>query len=107
MKINIEEIAVKIKFTEQKILKAIIGLDFGDFSVKGFRIMESQFESVRKDKLWLTPPSYRDMGGRYHPIFFIPDKELWEQLEAKIYEEYFKHLEEHHKKQYGIENGDI
>jgi len=69
--------------------------------------MESQFESIGKDKLWLTPPSYRDMGGRYHPIYFMPDKELWEKLEVKIYEEYYKQKEEQTKKQFGLKDEDI
>jgi len=107
MKINIDEIIVKIKFIDQKKLKAIGSLDFGDFIIKGFRVQESEFENIKGDKLWLTPPSYQGSGGKYHPIFFIPEKELWKQLEAKVWEEYYKQSKEYFKKQFDLENEDI
>ena len=106
MQININEIEVKIKFLEDKKLKAIIGLNFGDFIVKGFRVMTSEFENRRGEKLWLTPPSYQG-GGRYHPIFFMPDKSLWEQLEDKIWEEYEKQNKKHYAKMFGIDDGEL
>lgn len=101
MKIKIGEIKVKIKIIEEEKLKAIIGLDFGDFVIKGFRIRQSEFENSRGDKLWLTPPAYNG-GGFYHPIFFVPDKELWAKLEDKIYSEYQKKKKEYHAKKFGI-----
>lgn len=107
MRININEIGVKIKFTEAVKLKAIISLDFQSFTVKGFRIQESSYENVNGDKLWLIPPSYRDSGGRYHPIFYIPDKELWEELEKKIFDEYEKQQVEHYKKRMDLSDDDI
>ena len=106
MKINLDEITVKAKIIENQKLKAIIGLDFGEFVVKGFRIMESEFENLRGEKMWLTPPSYRGVG-RYHPIFYIPDKELWQKLEMKIWEEYDKQVKEHYKKRLEITDDDI
>ena len=102
MKINIDEIEVKIKFIEEKKLKAIIGLNFGDFVIKGFRAMESEHINKHGEKLWLTPPSYRDSGGRYHPIFFVPNKELWQELEEKIWTEYDKQQEEYYKKKFDL-----
>ena len=107
MEINIDEIKVKIKFIEEKKLKAIIGLDFGDFIIKGFRIMGSEFKNKHGDKLWLTPPSYQDSGGRYHPIFFIPNKELWEELEEKIWGEYYKQSDEYYKKKFDLKDDDL
>ncbi len=107
MKINIDEIKVKIKITEEKKLKAIISLDFGDFLVKGFRAMESDYENDYGDKLWLTPPSYRDGGGKYHPIFFIENKELWKKVEEKIWSEYKKKKEDHYKKQFDLKDESI
>lgn len=103
MTMNIDEITVKVKVIEEKKLKAIIGLDFGDFVVKGFRIQESQHPNYKGDKLWLTPPSYRAGGGSYHPIFFAPNKELWKQLEMRVWEEYYRQSEEHFKKRLGID----
>ncbi len=106
MKIKIDEIKLKIKILEDKKTKAIISLDFGDFVVKGFRIQESQYENYKGDKLWLTTPSYQG-GGRYHPMFFIPDKELWQELEMKIWEGYYKENDSYHKKKYGIDDKDL
>ena len=89
MNINIEEIIVRVKIIDQKKLKAIISLDFGDFIVKGFRVMDSEYENPKGDKLWLTPPSYVGMG-KYHPIFYMPNKDLWKHLEVKVWGEYYK-----------------
>ena len=105
MKINFEEIRIKVKITEGKV-KGIVSVDFGDFIIKGFRVQESQFENTRGEKLWLTPPAYLG-GGRYHPIFFAPDKAIWEQLEAKIWEAYDTASKEHQKKIYGLKDEDV
>ena len=107
MEINIDEIVVKIKFVEQKILKAIISLDFGSFVIKGFRVLESKYENIKGDKLWLVPPSYQGVGGKYHPIFFIPNKEVWLKLETRIWEEYYKQSKEYHKKQFDLREEDL
>jgi DNA-binding cell septation regulator SpoVG len=106
MKININEIEVKIKFLEDKKLKAIIGLDFGDFVVKGFRVMTSEFENRKGEKLWLVPPSYLG-GGRYHPIFYMTNKPLWEQLEDRIWEEYERQNKKHFGKMFGIDDEEL
>jgi hypothetical protein len=107
MNITKDEVVVKIKFTEAKKVKAIITLDFQGLVIKGFRVMESEYENVKGEKLWLIPPSYQDSGGRWHPIFFIPDKELWKEIELKIWGEYEKQIEEHYKKRFDIGDDDI
>lgn len=106
MKIKLEEISLKIKILEDKKTKAIIGLDFGDFVVRGFRVIESQFDNMNGEKLWLTPPSYLG-GGRYHPIFFMPDKEQWQELEKIIWKEYKIKQDEHYKKRLGLSDDDM
>ena len=108
MKLEINKINVKIKFIEAKKLKAIIGLDFGDFVVKGFRVLDSSYKNCKGDNLWLVPPSYQDSGGRYHPIFFCPNKEgVWQPLEIMIWDEYYKQSEEHYEKRFDINNDDL
>mgnify|MGYP001588880994 FL=1 len=107
MNINIEKVEVKIKFIEEKKLKAIMSLNFGDFVVKGFRVAQSEYPNESGDNLWITPPSYRDGGGRYHPIFFMPDKELWKQLEKRLWEEYYRQNKEHYKKRFDLNDEDI
>ncbi len=107
MKININEIGVKIKFLEQEKLKAIIGLHFGDFTIKGFRVMKSNYKNDYGDELWLTPPSYQGGNGSYHSIFYIPNKELWKELEKKIWNEYKKQKENYHKKQFDLDDDEI
>jgi len=106
MKIELDKIGVKIKILDDKKTKAIIGLDFGDFVVKGFRVQESQYENYKGDLLWLTPPSYQG-GGRYHPMFYIPNKELWKDMEVKIWGEYYKQQDEHFKKRLDITDDDL
>ena len=106
MKIDIEKIEIKLRILDQKKVKAIVNLDFGDFVVRGFRIMESQFENMNNDRLWLIPPSYYS-GNRYHPVFFIIEKNLWKELEARIWDEYGKKRDEYYKKQYGITDEDL
>lgn len=103
MELDIQKIEVKVKFIEEKKLKAIIALNlYGCVVVKGFRVAESEFANENGDKLWLTPPSYRDGGGHYHPIFFMPDKELWKQLERRIWGEYYRQRDEHYRKRFDL-----
>jgi DNA-binding cell septation regulator SpoVG len=102
MKINIDEVLVKVKVTDGK-LKAIISLDFGDISIKGFRLQTSEHENDFGEKLWLIPPSYKG-PYKWHPIFFMQDKALWKELEKKIYDEYHKQSKEYHKKVYEVED---
>lgn len=104
MNIKLNDIKVKIKIIEEKKLQAIISLDFGEFVIKGFRLSYSDIPNQQGDKLWLVPPSYRDSGGHYHPIFFIPDKPKWRTLEELICLEYKKQKEEYHKKRFGLKN---
>ncbi len=104
MKINIAEIKVKIKFLEEEKLKAIISLDFEDFIIKGFRVMNSNYQNDYGKDLWLTPPAYQGKGGKYHPIFFISDKSLWKELEKKVWEEYEIQEKEHHKKRFDLDD---
>lgn len=106
MTININEIEVKIKFLEDAKLKAIIGLDFGDFVIRGFRMQTSDFENRKGQKLWLTPPSYQSKN-KWHPMFFMPDKSLWEKLEDKIFEEYQRQNDKHYEKMFGIDDGEL
>ncbi|MSU55310.1 MAG: hypothetical protein EXS46_02100 [Candidatus Taylorbacteria bacterium] len=105
MKIKLDEIELKIKILEDKKTKAIIGLDFGDFVIRGFRITESKFPNMNGEMLWFMPPSYLG-GGRYHPIFFLPDKELWQKLEKRVWIEYKGALNTQHKKKYGLKDGE-
>ena len=101
---NINEITIKTKFIDQKKLKAIIAVDFEDIIVRGFRVMESNYKNDYGDELWLTPPSYQDSGGKYHPIFFMPDKSKWQELKKLIWEEFYKQRDEYYKKQFDLKD---
>ena len=107
MNINLDEIQVKIKFVEQKKLKAIITLDFGDFVIKGFRVMESEYKNESGDNLWLLPPSYKSGFGKYHPMFFMPDKEQWKELEKFLWDEYYRQSKEYNKKKFDLEDAEL
>jgi DNA-binding cell septation regulator SpoVG len=103
MKINIDDITIKIKIIDEVALKAIVSLNFGDFVVKGFRVQKSKFDDEKgAPKPWITPPVYRAGNGTYHPIFYIPDKDLWSQLQSKIEHEYRIQTDEHYRKMYGL-----
>ena len=94
MQIDTKEIQVKIVLCQEKDLKAIISLNFGDFVIRGFRLRVSKFKSLAENEnqqegLWLTPPTYQSKG-RYHPIFYVPDVDLWKKIEKKVLREYHK-----------------
>ena len=101
MDIKITKLEIRTKILTDKKTKAIISVDFGAFVIKGFRVLESQFTNDKGDMLWLVPPSYLG-GGRYHPIFFMPDKKLWEELQKLILDNFYKQREEHNKKMIGL-----
>lgn len=105
MNIDLDKIEFKIKIIDEGKMKAIIGLDFGDFVIRGFRIQESKFPNKNGDMLWFTPPTYLG-GGRHHPIFFVPNKDLWLQIEDKIWPAYKEKLDDHYKKKFGIKDID-
>lgn len=86
--LDLDKMTIKIKRIEGKPMKAMIGLEFENFVIKGFRITESKYKNMFGEDLWLTPPSYKDSNNKYHPMFFMPNKEEWEKLEKKIWEEY-------------------
>lgn len=105
-KMEVENIKVGCKIIDYGELKAICSLDFGDFVIRGFRISRSKFDKTEGsaepgNSLWVVPPSYQEKGGKYHPMFFIPDKELWKQLEAHILKKYNETSEEQMKKRFG------
>ncbi len=91
MKINIEEIKVKIKLSDKTNLEATAVLDFGDITVKGFRLSTSEHENpnMSNAKLYLQPPSYR-AGRTYQKLVFVNDKEKWEEIERLVFKEYKK-----------------
>jgi len=95
MNFDIENIKIEIKLTNDEKMKAMVSLDFGDFKVKGFRVMTSKFENERGDELWVVPPSYIGKDKKYHPMFFAENKVYWKKLEQKIIEEFRKkHISE-------------
>lgn len=107
MKLDLREIAIKVKVLQDKKLQAIISLDFGgEFVVKGFRVQSSEFTNYKGDNLWLTPPSYKG-GVKWHPIFFMPDKEKWKELEMRIWDEFYRERDQFFKKFHGLKDDDL
>lgn len=102
--ITVDDLKFYFKIVEMDKLKAIVSIDFGDFKIKGFRVNASDYENENGEKLWITPPSYRDAGGRYHPIFFTSNKELWKKIESKLLDEYHKASKEHYKKRFDLDD---
>jgi hypothetical protein len=76
MKINIEDL--KFEFTLKKNMKilAIMNLQIGQFTIKGFKVMESKFK-----RFALFPPSTPTGHNKWFQIFWTGDKESWKKLE--------------------------
>ena len=91
MKINLEEIEIKIKLSEKPNLRATAVISFGDITVKGFRISVSEHENenMQGEKIYLQPPSYR-AGRGYQKLVFINDKDKWIEIEKLVFKEYQK-----------------
>jgi len=109
MKVDIEKTHIGVKILEgEGKLKAVIKIDFGDFVIRGFRIQESQFENPKANgkKLWLTVPSYQS-AGKYRPLFFMPEKTLWEELENKVWEAYEIESKRHYQKRFNLKDEDV
>lgn len=94
MELNLDDIEIKVRLVDSGTLKAIVAIDFGLFTVKGFRVQTSTFANAYGQNLWLTAPSYKSNQGKYQYIFYMPDKELWHDLEDKIWKAYNKTVEE-------------
>jgi len=107
LNIGINDLKFNVKIVEMQKLKAIVAIDFGDFVIKGFRVNFSNYKNEEGDELWITPPCYRDGNGKYRPIFYIPDKDLWEAIRKKIVEEYKKASEAHFKKRLDVSDLDL
>jgi len=105
--LNIDDLKFQTKILEESKLKAIISIDFGDFVIKGFRINLSAYKNESGQNLWITPPSYKDGGEKYHPVFFIPEKALWKKLEQRLIIEYNKASNECYKKRFDIKDGEM
>jgi DNA-binding cell septation regulator SpoVG len=102
MSLNLDKLKVRVKPIEHEQLKAILSLDFGDWVIKGFRVLKSRYENQRGEMLWLVPPAYKDRNEKYHPIFFVTNKELWQALEERIWEEYHREMEAHYRKRFDL-----
>jgi len=90
--IDVKDVKVHIKHIHGNTaqMMAIINLDFGDFEVKGFRIMRSKFEKENNNPYWIVPPTYQSPGGGRHPLFYTANKDLWKALEKIIVNQYEK-----------------
>ncbi|MDO8569478.1 MAG: hypothetical protein Q7R89_01710 [bacterium] len=88
MKIKIDEIEVKIKLSNKPELKATAIIDFGDITIKGFRLSVSKHknENLDNEMLYLQVPCF--FAGKWREIVFINDKSKWKQIEKKVFEEY-------------------
>lgn len=98
-KIDISEITFRIKILESEDWKAMVTINFGWISIKGYRIKVSEFLGEHGEFLWVVPPCYRTMAG-FKPIVHI-EKELWKKIEKLLVKEYRKKFEEYAEKKLG------
>lgn len=91
MKINIDNIEVKIRILDKgETLAQAELIVFDVIEIKGWRVSNSKTINEKLSaQIWIQPPTYR-RGFEYKPIAFINDKNLYEQLEKKIYEKYLE-----------------
>ncbi len=83
---------IQIKLREDERLKAIVTLKFGIITIKGFRV---QVSDKSESGYWVTPPAIFNIGSKkWHPIFFIEDKEIWQKIEEMILTEMDNKLSE-------------
>ncbi len=76
-------ISAKVRLVNKPGIIAVVEIEFGDVITKGWRLVRSQYENTRGQKLWLRPP--QDLNS--HRFFvFIEDKELYKKIEDKVYE---------------------
>jgi len=68
--------------------KAVFSISLGPLKIKGFRILPSEHENEYGKNIWIAPPSYMSGIGKYHRVFHCENKELWKQIEKKVFEEY-------------------
>ena len=106
MKIDTRAFTPKFKIVDQDKMKAIVSLDFDGMIIKGFRVMTFKTAETKEPTINLLPPSYRDGNSRYHPIFYLTDKDEWEWIEAKVLEEYKKECAKLARKKFGIRDDD-
>lgn len=86
--ITIDDIEVHIKISKNRTALAIATLHIcKEVIVHGFRVSKSNvMHPVLQEKIWIQPPS---TGAPYwKKIIFIENKNLWNEIEAKIYDAY-------------------
>lgn len=86
LSISIDDIEVFLKPIKTGNDLASVNIIIGElFSIRGFRISKSQNIHPRfQEAIWIQPPKYF-YGGFYHIMFFVNDKNLYSELEEKIY----------------------
>ena len=84
--IDIHEIELIFKFSDDNEAPAKVALDFGLFQIRGFVIRKTKFEE-NKNKFYVSPPSIRT-GKGWIKIFFADNKNWWGKLENKILSEF-------------------
>lgn len=87
--ITIDDIEVQVKLSSNpKILAQALIKILGVIVIHGFTIQESQeVDPLFQEKIWIQPPRIK-LGYYWKTILFIEDKQLWQALQAKIYNSY-------------------
>ena len=90
-KLTVNDIEVRVKLLQKpKILAQAELVILNQIEIKGWRISPSQHIHEKfQENIWIQPPSYR-AGYKYKPIAYISDKNLYSQIEEKIYDAYHK-----------------
>lgn len=90
MNLDLSEIKVKIWVISNPSgnERGIATLKFGQFYISGFRIMKNDEAHKGATEYWVAPPAYRTRKGKFQTIFWLADKELWQEIQKKVLQEY-------------------
>lgn len=80
MKIDITTLEYQFKFRDDNDFPATMILKIGQFEIKGFRIMASQYQDSAK-RFFLKPPSNRVQNGKWLNIVWMDSKDDWSEFE--------------------------
>ena len=89
MTITIDDITVKIKLLKSEtILAQATVILFDIWKEHGWKVLKSDREHPKfQEYLWIQAPSYKYFG-EWREIIFIDDRQLYEQVQEKIYDAY-------------------
>lgn len=83
MTIDLNNLQLKFKFTDNDEMPATMTLLLGQYEVRGFSIRKSKFEE-NKEPFVVYPPANRSKKGGWIKIFWTDNIELWKSFSKAV-----------------------